>query len=133
MRRHVSWKMQPMEEPEPREHLLDAIDWMGSGGLWGERMSRQVLAPTRDIPPGSRKLFTVKGKLIAIFNLDGDFFGMLERCPHQNSSLCEGAVTGLLRSSKLGEYTDARKGEIIRCPWHGWEFDIALSFRNVGG
>ena len=23
-----------------------------------------------------------------------------------------------------GEYRLARRGEILRCPWHGWEFDI---------
>ena len=87
-------------------------------------MSRHVLAPTSDIPPGSRKLFTVKGRPIAVFNLDGEFFGMLNRCPHQGGSLCEGAVTGLILSSQPGEYSYARKGEIVRCPWHGWEFDI---------
>jgi uncharacterized protein len=29
MRRHVWWTTQPMEEPEPRDHLLDTIGWMG--------------------------------------------------------------------------------------------------------
>ncbi len=32
--------------------------------------------------------------------------------------------------SKPGEYTWARDGEILRCPWHGWEFDI-LTGRSV--
>ncbi len=87
-------------------------------------MSRHVVAPTSDVPPGSRKLFTVKGRPIAVFNLGGDYFGMLNRCPHQGGSLCEGIVTGLLLSSSPGEYSYTRKGEILRCPWHGWEFDI---------
>jgi 3-phenylpropionate/trans-cinnamate dioxygenase ferredoxin subunit len=26
--------------------------------------------------------------------------------------------------SRPGEYVWARDGEILRCPWHGWEFDI---------
>jgi nitrite reductase/ring-hydroxylating ferredoxin subunit len=87
-------------------------------------MSRHVVAPTRDVPPGSHKLFTVKGRPIAIFNLDGGFYGMLNRCPHQGGSLCDGIVTGLLISDKPGEYAYIRQGEIVRCPWHGWEFDI---------
>jgi len=29
MRRHVWWTTQPMEEPEPREQLLDTIGWIG--------------------------------------------------------------------------------------------------------
>ena len=87
-------------------------------------MSRHVVAPTREIPPGSRKLFTIKGRPIAIFNLNGDFYGMFNRCPHQGGSLCEGAVTGLVESTAAGRYSYSRRGEIIRCPWHGWEFDI---------
>ncbi len=82
------------------------------------------MAPTGDVPPGSRKLFTVKGRPIAIFNLEGTFYGLLNRCPHQGGSLCDGIVTGLLQSSAPGQYSYTRKGEIVRCPWHGWEFDI---------
>ncbi len=29
IRDHVWWTTQPMEEPEPREHLLDTIGWIG--------------------------------------------------------------------------------------------------------
>ncbi len=87
-------------------------------------MSRHVVAAASDIPPGNRKLFTVKGRPIAIFNLQGTFYGMLNRCPHQGGSLCEGAVTGLLESPAPGSYVYSRQGEILRCPWHGWEFDI---------
>ena len=31
---------------------------------------------------------------------------------------------GLLESSEPGRYRYSRRGEIIRCPWHGWEFDV---------
>lgn len=87
-------------------------------------MSRHVVAAARDIPPGGRKLFMVRGRPIAVFNLDGEYFGLLNRCPHQGGSLCEGVTTGLLESPAPGEYVYSRQGEIIRCPWHGWEFDI---------
>lgn len=29
-----------------------------------------------------------------------------------------------MKSSEVGEYHWEREGEIIRCPWHGWKFDI---------
>ena len=87
-------------------------------------MSRHVVASTSEIPPGERKLFTVKGRPIAVFNIGGEYFGLLNRCPHQGGSLCEGVVTGLLQSRDPGQYVYTRKGEIVRCPWHGWEFDI---------
>ncbi len=87
-------------------------------------MSRHVVAAERDIPPGGRGLFTIKGRPIAVFNLDGEFYGLLNRCPHQGAPMCEGLLTGLVTSSEPGQYQLSREGEIIRCPWHGWEFDI---------
>ena len=87
-------------------------------------MSKHVVAAVSEIPPGEKKLVTVRGRPIVIFNLDGEFFGLLNRCPHQGGSLCDGVLTGLVQSTDPGKYSYTRKGEIIRCPWHGWEFDI---------
>ena len=87
-------------------------------------MSKHVVAAVRDVPAGGRKLVTVKGRSIAVFNLAGQFYGLLNRCPHQGGSLCEGLITGLPMADQPGEYRMERLGEIIRCPWHGWEFDI---------
>lgn len=87
-------------------------------------MSKHVVATVAELPPGSRKLVTVRGRPIAVFNLGGEFFGLLNRCPHQGGDLCEGLVTAAVTADRPGEYRMSRHGEIIRCPWHGWEFDI---------
>ena len=87
-------------------------------------MSRHVVATAQEIPEGGRKLVTVRGRPIAIFNLKGAYFGLLNRCPHQGGPMCEGLVTGLREAKQPGEYSYTRQGEILRCPWHGWEFDI---------
>ena len=87
-------------------------------------MSWHVVAPVSEIPPGGRKLVTVRGRPIAVFNIGGEFFGLLNRCPHQGGNLCDGILTGLVGSPAPGEYSYTRKGEILRCPWHGWEFDV---------
>jgi nitrite reductase/ring-hydroxylating ferredoxin subunit len=87
-------------------------------------MPKHVVAAADDIPRGSRKLVTVKGRPIVIFNVAGEYFGLLNRCPHQGGNLCEGKLTGLLEAAEPGQYRYSRQGEILRCPWHGWEFDV---------
>ena len=85
---------------------------------------RHVVAAVGEIPPGGRKLVEVAGRRVVVFNLDGEFFGLGDRCPHQGGSLAAGCVTGHVSSSGPGEYSYSRRGEMVRCPWHYWEFDI---------
>ena len=87
-------------------------------------MAKYVVAAANEILPGQRKLVNVRGRPILIFNLDGDYFGILDRCPHQGASLCKGQLVGLVESDRPGQYNFTRSNEIIRCAWHGWEFDI---------
>ena len=87
-------------------------------------MTRHVVAPASDLPPGSRKRITVAGRTLALFNIGGELFAILDRCPHQGGSLCGGQLIGLLESNEPGEYRYTRPNEILRCPWHGWEFDM---------
>ena len=87
-------------------------------------MPKYVVASVDEISPGERKLVQIRGRPIVIFNLDGEYFGILDRCPHQGASLCRGKLVGLVEALSPGNYKFSRKDEIIRCPWHGWEFDI---------
>jgi 3-phenylpropionate/trans-cinnamate dioxygenase ferredoxin subunit len=77
-----------------------------------------------EIPPGSRKIVEIAGRSIGVFNVGGQFYALRNRCPHQGGPLCSGRVAGSVVSTKPGEYEYSRDGEILRCPWHGWEFDI---------
>lgn len=87
-------------------------------------MTRHVVAHSSEIAPGQQKLVTVEGRGICIFNIDGEFFALLDRCPHEGGSLCRGDRIGLVESSQPGEYRYTRHGELVKCPWHAWEFDI---------
>lgn len=87
-------------------------------------MPRHVVATTDEIKPGERKVVTVAEREIVIFNLNGDYVGLLNRCPHQGGKICDGVVTGLITSDEPGKIRYDRPGEIIRCPWHGWFFDL---------
>ena len=87
-------------------------------------MKRQTVCKVTDLPPGERRLIEVEGKSIGVFNLHGEYFALRNLCPHQFAPLCLGTITGYCEPSPVGEFRWAREGEIIRCPWHGWEFDI---------
>ncbi|MCC7372649.1 MAG: Rieske (2Fe-2S) protein [Chloroflexi bacterium] len=86
--------------------------------------TRFVVGTVDDIPPGSRKVILVNGREIGVFNVNGEYFAVLNRCPHQGGPLCSGRQTGFLVAPLPGEYQLSRPGEVIRCPWHGWEFDL---------
>ena len=87
-------------------------------------MARHVVAPVDDIPPGGRKLVEVNGRAVVVFNLGGEFFALANRCPHAGGPLCAGRIVSLVQSDGPGSYRLARDKEFLRCPWHGWEFDI---------
>lgn len=87
-------------------------------------MARHIVAAVGEIPPGGRKIIQVAGLSIGIFNLDGEFFALRNRCPHQGGPLCEGKTWGALQARVPGQVEYSRAGEILTCPWHAWEFDI---------
>ncbi len=69
-------------------------------------------------------MVTVAGREIGIFNLNGEYFALANRCPHAGGPLCRGKIVALVQSDGPGSYRLARHREFLRCPWHGWEFDI---------
>ncbi|MBI3957177.1 MAG: Rieske (2Fe-2S) protein [Chloroflexi bacterium] len=87
-------------------------------------MAKYTICRVSELPPGERKIVEAGKRTIGVFNIRGDFFAIRNQCPHQNAPLCRGIVTGTTLPSQPGEYIWTKDGEIIRCPWHGWEFDI---------
>lgn len=77
------------------------------------------------LPPGSRTIVEVDGREIGVFNVDGRYYALRNVCPHQLAPLCEGQLVGEMTAPAVGEYELRRQGEVIRCPWHGWKFDLA--------
>jgi 3-phenylpropionate/trans-cinnamate dioxygenase ferredoxin subunit len=93
-------------------------------------MIRQIVGRASEIPPGERRIVEVGGRSIGVFNVRGAFYALRNSCPHQAAPLCLGSIKGMTMPGKPGEYIWGREGEILRCPWHGWEFDI-LTGRSI--
>ena len=86
--------------------------------------AKHPVARVEDIPPGGRKILKVRGREVGVFNLDGTYYALKNVCVHQGARVCLGKVTGTTLPSKVYEFKYGREGQILRCPWHGWEYDI---------
>jgi 3-phenylpropionate/trans-cinnamate dioxygenase ferredoxin subunit len=88
-------------------------------------MARHVVAPVNELPPGTRRSVSVGGRRIAVFNVAGRFYAVKDVCPHQGAALSDGVVVGELTACRPGEYAFDADRPHVKCPWHGWEYDLA--------
>jgi len=79
---------------------------------------------TADVAVGKPRLVTIGRIRVGIFQLEDGYAALLNICPHRAGQLCEGPISGTTRQTDKTEFVYERAGEIIRCAWHGWEFDI---------
>lgn len=61
---------------------------------------------------------------IGLYRTAEGFHALLNVCPHRGAPLCEGVVCGTTSLTDKREFIYHRENEIVRCSWHGWEFDI---------
>jgi nitrite reductase (NADH) small subunit len=69
----------------------------------------QKVCRTGEIPDGEGKTVEVKGRLIAVFHVAGQYCAIDDVCPHMGASLSGGYV----------------ENGIVTCPWHAWRFRLA--------
>ncbi len=67
-----------------------------------------AITKTENIPSRQGRAVMVGGKELAIFNLNGRFLTIDNRCPHKGGPLSDGIVAGTT----------------VVCPLHGWRFDL---------
>jgi nitrite reductase/ring-hydroxylating ferredoxin subunit len=87
-------------------------------------MKRHPVAQAGEIPPGGRKLVSAGAAEIGLFNVGGEVRAYRNVCPHAGGPVCLGRISGTPLPSKVYEYIYGMEGRILRCPWHGWEFDL---------
>ena len=66
------------------------------------------IAAVADCPPGKCLELVAGDRIVALYNVDGQFFALDGVCPHQGGPLGKGRLEGC----------------IVTCPWHGWQFDV---------
>lgn len=78
-----------------------------------------------DFPEGVPRRVCVNGTALVVVRKGGECFALRDSCPHLGASLAGGRVGGTPLPCRPGEEAEyGREGEILRCPWHGWAFDL---------
>ncbi|MES1169601.1 MAG: Rieske 2Fe-2S domain-containing protein [Leifsonia sp.] len=83
-----------------------------------------MVARVGDIGVGERVIVEIGGRSIGVFNVDGRFYAVLNRCPHGGAEICKGQVVSAVTSERPGEIEIDPTKKFLACPWHGWEFDL---------
>ena len=68
------------------------------------------MAPVDELPPGSVKIVRAGQVAVGVYNLDGEYCAIEDRCSHDDGPLAE------------GEFDPEER--VVICPRHGSKFDI---------
>jgi 3-phenylpropionate/trans-cinnamate dioxygenase ferredoxin subunit len=83
-----------------------------------------TVCPSDELPPGSRRIVRDGEREIGVFNVDGSYYALRNRCPHMAAPLCVGRVGGVLTSDGPHTYRMDTETLVVACPWHHWEYRL---------
>ena len=83
-----------------------------------------VVCRADELADGERRLVRVGNRRIGVFRVEGRFYALHGTCPHAAGALCEGPLTGTAMPTDFFTYEYGNAGRILRCAWHGLEFDV---------
>jgi nitrite reductase (NADH) small subunit len=86
---------------------------------------RYRLFPAAELERGVVRSTDVAGvPIVVVHSKDGNFYALRDRCSHQGAPLSGGRVEALMTSGDDMAYRLDNECEVIRCPWHWYEFDV---------
>ena len=97
---------------------------MDTGVRGGVGLKEVFVAELSELAAGERRIISAEGKSIGVFNTGSQIVAVLNICPHAFAPVCLGKFGGTTLASMPGKFIWGRENEILRCPWHGWEFDL---------
>ena len=82
----------------------------------------RALGPLADLERDGRLVARLGGREIGVVRGGSGLHAFRNRCPHHGAPICLGRVRER-EAGAPGRYQSGG-GEVLRCPWHGWEFDV---------
>ncbi len=91
----------------------------------GRPRKRIRVGRVEDFPIGRFRIVTADEVEIGVVRLaNGAVHAVRNRCPHKGAPICKGILGGTWPPSPVGELAFERDGEVLTCPWHGYEYDL---------
>jgi nitrite reductase (NADH) small subunit len=84
----------------------------------------QFACERSELTSGAPLAFEVSGRALVLVDIGDEVVCMRNSCPHMGAPLSAGAVSGTCLPHGFRRYVTERDGEVLRCPWHAWEFDL---------
>jgi nitrite reductase/ring-hydroxylating ferredoxin subunit len=75
-----------------------------------------------DFPLGTLTAREIGGRTVLVASTPRGLFAVGATCPHQGASLVRAELTGTMVASAPGRFEYGCDGDLLRCPWHRWEF-----------
>lgn len=88
-------------------------------------MSRDVCAAT-DLAPGSMIETMVGERPVVVARTGaGRLYAFAGSCLHHGAPLVHGRLLTGIEGDSTGEYRLSAGRDLVKCPWHGYEYDLS--------
>lgn len=83
------------------------------------------LGSVNEFPLGEFRLFDLPRGSVGVVRTNEGIYAVRNRCPHMGGPICSGELAGTTLPSAPDEIVYGLRGDVLRCPWHGWEFRVS--------
>lgn len=87
-------------------------------------MSLHLVTKLSELEDAKPSVYVVSGRSIGIIKMDGAVIAVRNICPHKRAPVCKGQLRGTMLPSEPDAFVFGMENRVLRCPWHGWEFDL---------
>lgn len=88
-------------------------------------MAKHLACRYEELSATGMKAVQLERKAVVLVRAgDGSVHALRNVCPHKGPCLSDGMLDKGCSGASAGDYLYEADTELLRCPWHSWEFDI---------
>jgi nitrite reductase/ring-hydroxylating ferredoxin subunit len=86
---------------------------------------KQVICSADELKPGEMVSAQFGPMpIVVIRTAAGALHALLDKCLHQGGRLSRGRLLTATNGASIGDYHEEDGRIIVKCPWHGYEYDV---------